>query len=89
MTYELPEDAARFGGTFELDENTAPWGDCVVSIELDGREIFSQRLHENRRTAPFSVTAQGRELTVRVDPGEYGPILDRVSLKRAIVLLGN
>lgn len=89
VTYELPENATRFGGTFELDTNTAPWGDCVVSIVLDGREIFSQRLHENQRLAPFSVTAQGRELTVRVDPGEYGPILDRVSLKRAIVLLGN
>lgn len=87
VRYELPERAARFGGTFTLDRTTAPWGDCVVEIELDGRVLFSQRLHSEGPKAPFTVTASGRELVVRIDPGNYGPILDRVSLERAIVLL--
>jgi len=89
VTYALPENSMRIGGTFTLDESSLPWGDCIVTIELDGRELFTKRLFAENLNANFSLTAEGDELTIRIDPGEHGPILDRVTLKRAIVLLRN
>jgi len=69
VRYELPHSAVRIGGTFELDESTLPWGDCIVRIELDGRVLFEQRLHAEQLSVPFTLTAVGRELVIRIDPG--------------------
>lgn len=88
VTWTLPAGCERFAGTASLVYGSAPWGDCELVIEVDGREIFRARLNEEVASTPFNVDVDGSELKVTVDPGVYGPIHDRVILQRPTLLLG-
>lgn len=87
VTYELPPGARRIAGTASLSEGSAPWGDCEVVLEVDGREVWRRHVHSEAPDAAFNVEIDGRELTVTVEPGRYGPIKDLVYLRRVLILV--
>ena len=88
VVWELPLGATRFAATAALAETAASWGDCVLTIEVDGEQVFTRRLHGGEREASINVPVDGRRLSVTIDPGRYGPIRDRVVLSRPMILLG-
>lgn len=88
VRWSLPEGATRVGGVVALSGDALPWGDCEVVIDAGAGEVLRQRLHAERTAVAFSLAANpGAGLTVRVEPGRYGPINDRVTLRAALVEL--
>ncbi|QOI99867.1 MAG: hypothetical protein HRU70_04955 [Phycisphaeraceae bacterium] len=99
MTVEwvLPRRAARFAAYAELPTTSRVWGDCVLVVELieggAARVVTRQRLHEGSPgveiNTEISVPRGGPEprLRVTIDPGERGPIQDRVVLHTPLLLL--
>ncbi len=85
--------AVRLSGVAELPKACRAWGDCDVTIELTGqgpaKPLWHQHLKDSQPEAMFNIMipegAKG-QLTVRVDAGQYGPILDRVILRRPLML---
>lgn len=95
MTVEwaLPAGARRFAGELELTPDLWTWGDCevVVSVVSSGgraAELARERLNAARPRVGVNVAidAAGSRLRVRVEPGRYGSIQDRVVLRRPMIL---
>lgn len=87
VVWPLPPGARRFAATAVLPPAARPWGDCVLVVRVDGVESLRERLSEARGSIDLAIPASGRELTVTIEPGEFGPINDRVTLQRAILLV--
>ena len=88
VVYDLPTGARRFAGTAGLDPTSAPWGDCELVISVDGQERVRRRLHSDDVVASFNVDLRGAQrLEVRVEAGRFGPIRDRVFIRRGLLLI--
>jgi len=93
VTWLLPEGALRLGLEAELPEESRLWGHCslVVSAAVKGREseLARRTLSQDTPTTDLSIEVpNGAEsLSIAVEPGRYGPIQDRVVLKRAMLLV--
>lgn len=95
--WRLPPGARRFAGVAELPPEALPWGDCEVVVAVDGVEAWRTRLHSAQPRAEFSVALMAqsaggaaggaRDLTITVEPGQRGPINDRVVLRRPLLLV--
>lgn len=98
IVWTLPAGALRLRGTAEMPESSWTWGDCVLIVSAIGeggaeRELLRERINAERPTIEFNVPlprSSGRPVTrliVTLDPGEHGPVQDRVILRGAMVLL--
>lgn len=98
-TWTLPGKAGRIAATLELDPASRVWGDCLVTVTLTPakggggaggvKDLLKARLNEDSPTASFTAeTAGGGTIRVRVEPGERGPVQDRVIIRRPMILLG-
>lgn len=85
VTYELPEGARRVSGRVALPTQIGDWGDCTLAVLVDGREIWRKHLSRAAPFASFNADIEGRELTVRVEAGKYGPVWSTVMLERAMI----
>lgn len=91
LFYRLPEGTARFAAGIEAP--IEQWTDCIVRVlgvsGSDQRVLFEQRLNRESPTAELNIAVPARstELIIEIDPGEYGPIQDRVLLHRARLLV--
>lgn len=90
VEFTLPTGARRFAGTAELDlpsdldEANARWADLLFWVG-------DQRVHLHAGAPSVTInlplgTDESR-LTIRVDPARYGPILDRLRLRDAVILI--
>lgn len=95
VEWALPAGAQRIVGNARLDEPDWAWGECEVTIEIISgnapREIARTRLDGATSSSPIAAdlgapAKAGDRLRVRIEPGERGPIRDRVRLERVIVL---
>lgn len=86
VSWTLPPGVLRFAGTAALVDTTGGWGDCEYSIWLDGELVFSTRLFGEQPVASFNVETQGAvEMVLVLDPGNFGPVRDRVVLHRPLL----
>lgn len=91
LTYRLPEGTNRFAAGIEAP--IEQWTDCVLRVlavsGTDERVLFEQRLNRDTAAAELNtaIPAGTDELVIEIDPGEYGPIQDRVLLHRARLLV--
>jgi len=88
IDWTLPRSASRFSALVEMPDDAFPWGDCEVVFEVDGVEQARVRLNEEQPSREIAIDLDGQTLTVRVEPGAYGPVKDRVLLRRPLLLLG-
>jgi hypothetical protein len=86
VRFDLPEGTRRFATLARLAPGAAPWGDCELVIRVDDREVLRRRLVAGEAAANLAIDAEGRTLTIRVEPGRFGPVNDRVILKRPLLL---
>jgi len=95
VEWALPTGVTRVVGTARLDEVDTTWGECIVVAELltrggIPREVARIKLGNTAVLASLSAdlgtTAAGERLRIRVEPGELGPIRDRVRLERVLLL---
>jgi len=87
VEWALPKGVLRLAATAALAADAAPWGDCEIVILVDGREIFRDRLETGRPVIAINQEIRGDTLTIAIEPGNYGPINDRVTLHRPLLLL--
>lgn len=101
VLFTLPAGATRFAADAGLagfpGDHPGPWADCELVVELGEtpsgpREpLFRRRLTAADPAARISVdiapSDRPRVLVVRTEPGEHGPIQDRVRLRDAFVLV--
>lgn len=87
IDWPLPRAASRFSALVEMPRSAFPWGDCEVVFEVDGQERARVRLNEDNPDEEITLDIEGERLTLRVEPGAYGPVLDRVILRRPLLLL--
>jgi len=85
--YVLPPGARYFAAEARLPEAARAWGDCVLKIRDNGREVFTGRLNAETPTVAIGVRLTGSMLTVEVTEGAGGPIQDHVVLVRAMILV--
>jgi hypothetical protein len=86
VSWTLPSGVQRFAGTVALADVSGGWGDCEFSIAIDGERVFSTRLYKDQPIAAYNIEVQGAlELSVTVDPGNFGPVRDRVVLHRPLL----
>lgn len=89
----LPKGARRFAAEFLLPPAAREWGDCEVLVEAVDEAGRATRLGGGRINsgAPaLSVNAEvpradGARLRVRLEAGAYGPIQDRVVIRRGLI----
>ncbi|MFN7020257.1 MAG: hypothetical protein ACK4WH_02875 [Phycisphaerales bacterium] len=91
VSWTLPAGSSRLSGWLVLEERSWAWGDCEVTFTAappDGPErvLARARLNASAPVAPFIAELPARSrLTVSVDPGEHGPVQDRVVIRHALV----
>lgn len=91
--WQLPAGAARLAFHAELPPDCWSWGDCelVLSVNTPGgpsTELARQHLSAEHSEAEINVPIDapaGSTLVIRVDEGAYGPIQDRVILRRGLL----
>jgi len=92
----IPAGATRFATTGELPEGMRTWGDCdlVVAVESRSGEVELARHRLNAASPVARINAElpapgeaRRRLRITLEPGAYGPIQDRVTLRRPMLLV--
>ena len=90
--YPVPEGSSRFACELVAQINT--WTDCVahvVSIDASGNrsELLTQRLHADHPSQTLNARLEPgtTQIEIRIEPGELGPIQDRVLLVKPRVLI--
>ncbi len=92
ITYTLPDKTHRFACDFETPLEI--WTDCVVRVIVEHRgktsALFEQRLNHDQSSASINIELPraATSLVIEVDPGEHGPIQDRVIMHRPRLLVG-
>jgi len=80
LVFAMPAGARRFLAVVGLDEEYGKRGDCVVTVLLDDREAFRQRLRGTDKALPVDIEiGTARRLTLRAEPGENYDIADHVN----------
>ena len=87
VSYALPSGVRRIAAVVRLDDASPPWGDCEFIVRLDGREVVRKRLSGEGEPFLMNIELSGRELTLVVEEGRFGPVKDWVVLERPLLLL--
>jgi len=92
LTFELPEGAARFAALAELDTVDAPdtiseWADFQFVLLSESTEVGRWHLDGAEPRVLINTPVTGRELTIRLEAGVNGPILDRLRMSDAVILV--
>ena len=92
VVYPLPDGATRFACELIAPINT--WTDCIATISAisaSGKyhELITQRLNSDQSTTALNIALPNEttQLEIRIDPGEHGPIQDRVLVKNPRLLI--
>ena len=96
VEWQLHTGAGRVGAHAELPPDCRGWGDCELVFELVTNggvtPLSRHRLTGATPSAQVNVQlpefAAGASLRITVEAGPSGPIQDRVTLRRALVLVG-
>jgi len=94
LRFELPAGAARLGARVRLDRSEPgiseaqwAWASCRLAVRESGRALAEVRFGAAHPESTLNVQAQGLWLELELDPGVNGPILDRLVLEGAVVLV--
>lgn len=87
ISWSLPPSATRIAFEAALAPGAIPWGDCELVITIDHVEQTRRRLYPDQESVTINVPVSGRELSIAVEPGRFGPIRDWVILKRGLILI--
>lgn len=92
VRWSLPDDMTRLVADAELPRESWTWGDLELVVAVSGagapRELVRQRLHAAAPSVRINADlgeGGGRTLEVRIEAGSYGPVQDRVVLRRPLL----
>jgi hypothetical protein len=88
-TYALNREYRSFRATIGIDDEAEEGGSAIFAVEVDGSRIYTSPLVTGRsqpiEVGPLNV-AEVDEMTLVVDYGEYGDILDYADWGNAVLL---
>lgn len=100
VSFDLPTDATRFAASItlaigdDIPQERHAWAGCVVVVSVGETELARETIDADHPTAGINLAlpeaarfGAARTLTVRVEEGVNGPILDRIELRSAEVLV--
>ncbi len=96
VEWDLPPGATHLGADAELPRQMWTWGDCQVVVSALGSgsgasaetELFRSRLNADQPHARIAVAVAGaKRLRIRIEPGAFGPVQNRVVLRRPLLLI--
>lgn len=90
VAFDLPAGARVLTARAEIDagaDDAIEWADFHVRISVDGREVGVFHLTAEARSADIRLPLGGSRLLVELDPGVNGPVMDRLRLRDAAVLV--
>ncbi|MFM9958786.1 MAG: hypothetical protein ACKVZJ_11990 [Phycisphaerales bacterium] len=88
-TFELPPGATHLIGTAALEDDALEWGDCEAVVSSGpGIEPVRLRLSAEAPAAAIAARVTGPTLTVRIEPGRFGTVKDKLRLMRPLVVIG-
>jgi hypothetical protein len=80
LVFDVPEGSKRFLAVVGLDEEYGRGGDCVIVVQVDDREALRRRMRGKDAALAVDIEIRdGRELTLRTEPGENLDIGDHVN----------
>lgn len=89
--YVLPRGTSRFAAEAILPDTAQPWGDFELIVRSAGEVLFQTRMNASNPSVNINIelpaSEAGRELTVEMLEGAYGPINDRLILQRPMLLV--
>lgn len=91
--WELPDGAVRLAFIAELPSAMRTWGDCELIVETGREGMWSEIVREPLTgdrpevRVNIPIAGEGPLLRFTLDEGRYGPIQDRVVIKRAVLLI--
>ncbi|MBI1375214.1 MAG: hypothetical protein GC159_21050 [Phycisphaera sp.] len=89
LRFELPEGVHRFAATASLDDRTLDWADLNLTVADGKGKSFVQRLNADHPSATVNVPLRDRTLILQLDNATNGPVLDRLTLSNAVLLITN
>lgn len=93
IRFELPSGATRFSARAALDAGDAgrpvllQWADMDLIVRVDERTLGQFPLDGRRAEADINVPVQGLDLVLELREGARGPIMDRLRLADAVILV--
>lgn len=95
VEWAIPAGATSLIGYAQMDDRSFSWGDCTAVVSIvprsgPERQLARARLNADSPTltvaADLGKVVAGDRLRIRTEPGERGPIQDRVVLRRMVLL---
>jgi len=92
IAFDLPEGAGRFAASAELDTSDPAagmddWPDFHLVVLCEGEQVTSGYLSGSNPAIRINTAVSGSTLTIRLEAGLNGPILDRLLLRDAVILI--
>lgn len=93
IEFDLPLGADRFAAELALEmvdgknSGDRAWADVIVNLVVDGKNVGRFHLDGESTNVHINVPITGRVMTVELDEAANGPVLDRVLLRDAILLV--
>ena len=92
VAFTLPSGAERFWALAEAGDGSASkramaWMDFELVVAVDGQTTRREHLDAARRSVVLNIAVNGQAMTLELDPATNGPIMDRLSLRDAVVFV--
>ena len=90
IQYALPRGTQRLAATAVLATEPGAsneLADFIVTVAVDGQDIGSYHISAAQPTASINLLSAGSVLTIRLDPGINGPVMDRLRLVEPMLLV--
>jgi hypothetical protein len=91
LRFELPPGAVRLTAMLQLDvpedHPRRRWADMAVSIEQGDERLAALRIDADQPRVSCNVSVRSGPVYLRMDEADFGPVLDRLRLSQAWVLI--
>lgn len=89
-SWTMPPNASRLIASAQMPPASRVWGDCELVLSRGGVELLRERMTGSSGVLEINLDLGSGDgpLEITVEPGPDGPILDRVFLRRAMVIVG-
>lgn len=87
LIYEVPQGFTTFNATAEMPPSMRTWGDCVIVVRQDQRELARSEVSAKNPTVQIHIAIHAGPLEIEIEEGGGGPIGDTIILRRAMFVI--
>lgn len=87
VAVELPSGAKRFTADAVIEDQSLMWADMELIVRDETGEQFRAHLNRDNRRVAVNVPVTGTRLVIELDEAANGPIMDRLQLHDAAILV--